>query len=112
MDFTRLYKITLENKKDLLIQYIEGDSMDDAENNARNTFHARLYGLNSGPCNKTSQKLCKLSKVNHDLRFGFCGGWTTVHAENLTFFEMLELAKQHKFTDGKEIEEVMHHEYK
>ena len=80
--------------------------MDKAIDKAQSTFESRNWGFDKCT-SRSAQKACKLSKVRESLKFGFKGGWVTVHGNNeKTIFEMFEEAKKHKFASNEEIEEI------
>ena len=110
LDLKNTWKIGLSNKRDILTQYIIADSFDDAIKKAQNTFRARLYQLDTGNITKAGQKACNKTVILHSLRFGFCGGWATIHPKNHdTVFTMLNKAKNKDFVNS-EITEVYYHE--
>lgn len=101
MKIENAYRIELHekrgNKTGNLIQYIEADCMDEAIEKAKNTFEARLYHFEKPNIGSSAQKSCKLRKIHEPLRFGFQGGWYTVHGNGeKTIFEMMREAEADK----------------
>ena len=120
MEIKKTWRIGLSNKRDILTQYIVADSFDDAITKAQNTFDSRLYGLDAGKVCKAGQKYCNKTVINHPLRFGFCGGWTTVRpaAGHDTIDTMLAKAISQQCNknglnaaESGEITEIYWHEY-
>ncbi len=85
------YRITLTTTQGKnIVQYLEADSMDEANKLARLTFEAGFYKFKDG---YEGQKACDKTKLNERLRFGFRGGWNTLDCSGLTIFEALDKAK-------------------
>ena len=109
MDLNNSYVIRLsfgKNYRKILTQVIEAENADIAIKKAQNTFHFRLYGSGYKRIAKEFQKCCPLTIIRQPLRFGFCGGWTTIHPENDTIFSMLKKACKSDIVQGREITEI------
>jgi hypothetical protein len=106
MNLNNTYRIELENKKANLIQYIEANSCDEAEAIAKNSFEAKLSGLNESYLWITSQRACKLTQLKGKLKFGFDTGYITLKVDGLTIYEAMDKAKNHKFVKGETISEI------
>lgn len=93
IDLKNTYRVELITTQDrTLVQYIEADDMDKAEKLARLTFEAGFYKFKPG---SMIQKACdKTLLKDKSLRFGFKGGWNTLHnLSDMTIFDALEKAK-------------------
>jgi hypothetical protein len=107
MNLNNTYRIELENKKESLLQYVEANSCDEAEAIVRNSFEAKLSGLDESYLWITSQRACKDTKLQDGkLQFHFETGWYSFNVNGLTIYEAMEQVQNKKFVKGETITEI------
>ena len=89
MDLSRTWRVELRNNKnERLLQYVEAISCSEAEKIAKNSFNAKLSGLNESYIWMTSQKASSWTKLKDGkLQFHFDTGWYSFNVNGLTFYE-------------------------